>query len=73
MGRREVTPSKVSGEVEAGYTGTCCGSPGFIPEKCHVDLASTPTKSEDRSTSMVDDFQLKVSGMVKELFVLKDT
>jgi hypothetical protein len=32
---------EVSEEVKKGYTGPCCGSPGFIPEKYHVDLAST--------------------------------
>jgi hypothetical protein len=31
------------------------------------------TKSADQSTLAVDDFQLKVRGMVKERFVLKDT
>jgi len=31
------------------------------------------TKSADQSVLAVDDFQLKVSGMIKELFILKDT
>jgi hypothetical protein len=35
--------------------------------------AMSPTKGEDRPTLMVDDFQLKVSGMMKERFVRKDT
>jgi hypothetical protein len=37
---------------------------GHQNHPCPLNVA--PTKSEDRSTSMVDDFQLKVSGMVEE-------
>lgn len=33
-----------------GSPGTCSDSPRFIPEKCHVGLASTPTTNQFRST-----------------------
>jgi hypothetical protein len=56
-GRWEVTPSKVSKKAKKGYAWARCGSPEFIPEICHVDLASTPTTLRSKLSYEVEDYE----------------